>query len=143
MQQCVNPIIEIIINDIPPSPNSYLGRNWTSLKKIKEEWREKIMKTIIFNYPNYIQLYCVPPEKRTLEITIMCPKLRDEDNLYASVKPIVDALKPIHRKIVQENVLGFIHDDSPDWLDLIVQQFKSRTRKTIVKLYSFKIKKKF
>lgn len=52
----------------------------------------------------------IPPAKKKRELYIIQyrQKLLDKDNLYGSVKPLVDALKKA----------GLLVDDSEEWLDL-------------------------
>jgi len=51
-----------------------------------------------------------------LRITVYRSRFQDKDNMYGSVKPIVDAI----------NKLGWLVDDNPEYLDLKVQEIKSK-----------------
>ncbi len=46
----------------------------------------------------------------------------DADNLYASVKPVLDSIRN----------LGLIVDDSTEWIDLKVEQYKGSTPQTCI-----------
>jgi hypothetical protein len=52
-------------------------------------------------------------------IQLIKPRLYDHDNFVGGCKPIIDSLRK----------LGLIHNDSPHWLDLQVEQIqRSRMR---------------
>jgi hypothetical protein len=48
----------------------------------------------------------------------------DRDNAYASVQPVVNAVKK----------LGHLHNDSEEWLDLQVVQADAKERRTEVEI---------
>ena len=59
-----------------------------------------------------------PGEKMSLRIDVYRSRFQDKDNMYGSVKPLVDAVKK----------LGWIVDDDPAHLDLKVQEIKSKRK---------------
>jgi hypothetical protein len=62
--------------------------------------------------------------KATVHIHVEHGRLYDEDNLIAGCKPILDSLKG----------LCYIRDDSPEFLELVVTQEKSRERQTTIEV---------
>lgn len=62
-----------------------------------------------------------PYEKRKLSLFVVRQKQLDTDNLYGSVKPLIDTLKERRKKgeVVRK---GVVYDDSPDWCELRVTQ---------------------
>jgi hypothetical protein len=63
--------------------------------------------------------------KVKLTITVTRGRQQDKDNMYASVKPVVDAIK----------YRGWLVDDSPKWLDLEVREIARRDQglyKTVI-----------
>lgn len=60
-----------------------------------------------------------------VQVTVYHTKKYDRDNLWGSQKPVLDALRNI----------GFIKDDSDDWIELLMpQQVIGKERKTVVTL---------
>ncbi|MGW8179453.1 MAG: hypothetical protein ACWGQW_11945 [bacterium] len=60
--------------------------------------------------------------KCRVTITLHRKKLQDPDNAVGSVKPVLDALK--------RN--GWLVDDSPEYLELIVREEKSKEQRTVI-----------
>ena len=56
--------------------------------------------------------------KAKLHIQVHRSRFQDKDNMYGSVKPIVDAIKK----------LGWIVDDDPKNLDLKVEEIKAKRK---------------
>ena len=65
-------------------------------------------------------------ETRKMKVTFTLEHSRSYDtgNAYNSVKPLEDALKN----------LGIIKDDSPEWIELHVEQVKSRENQTTIEI---------
>lgn len=62
-------------------------------------------------------------ERKALRIEVVHKGEFDDDSLHASVKPLLDALKPVKGKIVGDPGLpGLLRDDSPSDIDLEVIQ---------------------
>lgn len=100
-----------------PSNNSLIRWHWTKRSKHKKE----IEKLLIFHYLNRHPDRLLPEAhkeavKKRMVITSYRKKLLDKDNLYGGAKLIVDSFK----------TLGFIYDDSFEWLDLVVGQRKDK-----------------
>ena len=57
-------------------------------------------------------------KRRVVEITRYGPRLLDEDNLAASMKPVLDFIKS------KGLAVGHIKDDSPRWCKLVAKQEK-------------------
>lgn len=69
-----------------------------------------------------------PLERAYVVVTRTGPKLLDKDNLYSSIKPVVDALKAIrHSKawnMDQWTRWGLIWDDDPAHCEIVARQEK-------------------
>ena len=63
-----------------------------------------------------------PHKQRLVEVTRWGPRMLDEDGLYSSVKPCLDAIRC--RKLNGHVVPGFLFDDSPRYCRLRVFQKK-------------------
>lgn len=66
------------------------------------------------------------PFKMRVKITLHHARPYDQDNAYAACKPVIDALK----------YWGLLWDDAPAYLDLTVEQAKSkhRERHTVIEI---------
>lgn len=118
--------ILITIPRVPPSGNELRRkyRHWAVYKQLKTSWAWDLKS------------YCGGPEtfylitgatlkiKMRLHFNIGRKRLLDKDNAYAGVKPIVDAARE----------LKFIYQDSPKYLELIVEQFKSAKSVTEIRI---------
>jgi len=98
--------MKLIIPAIPPSPNRILGKHWSVKAGEKNAWVLWVRGQVL---PKPVQKF-----KCRVAIWLFHPREYDRDNLFASVKPVVDALK--HWRLIR--------DDSSEWLDLDVQQEK-------------------
>ena len=96
--------MKLVIKDVPKSPNRVLGHHWSVKAGEKDKWVLLIRSAFL---PSGA---C--REKVRVAITVWNTVARDSDNLHASVKPVLDALKHWH----------LVRDDSPEWIDLDVQQ---------------------
>jgi len=64
-------------------------------------------------------------EPKCLSVLVVHKGVFDEDSLHASVKPLLDALRPVKGCVAGDPGLpGLLKDDSPDWLTLEVRQAK-------------------
>ena len=111
--------MKLTIPAVPPSPNRVLGKHWSTKAGEKNKW---ILLVRAMSTPLPMQF----AERKKVDITLAHSRLYDEDNAYAAVKPVVDALK--HWRL--------IWDDSPEWIDLIVWQEKCKRKDahTIIEL---------
>lgn len=98
---------ELNIPETPPSPNRYIRAHWTVYQKIKQRWHWLVLEAI---QPLGKPQSALPKARVTI-VRYGIRKL-DRDNLYGSVKPVVDSLR----------VHGFIEDDDEEHLDLRVRQ---------------------
>jgi Holliday junction resolvase RusA-like endonuclease len=91
---------------LPHSPNYLNGKHWAIRAAWKDAWKEEVWaqwNTVKQNYKG-VEL---PFKKAKLEIFVFYSGIsQDMDNLYASLKPIIDALT--------DN--GIIPDDSKEFL---------------------------
>jgi hypothetical protein len=96
---------------IPQSMNARLF--WAQRHRWDKQWKECVEAGI---WENKKKLGPMPYERARVLVTLYTMKLLDKDNAYASVKPIVDALK----------IYGVIVDDRMDCIDLTVEQQQVR-----------------
>jgi hypothetical protein len=114
-----------IIIEIPrsiPSANQLRRkyRNSFAYKQLQETWQTEIACKIRPALRAQIERFVLKekPKMRVL-IQLTKPRLYDLDNFVGGCKPIIDSLRR----------LGLIHNDSPHWLDLQVEQIqRSRMR---------------
>lgn len=105
---------------VPPSPNE-LWRKYRhphAYRRLRDSWRQAIVgmtwpsdRTTLRNSGQ--------KSRMTVQLTIHNSRRYDEDNLQGCQKPVLDALKN----------LGYIHDDSPQWLSLLSPIYLPSTRK--------------
>jgi hypothetical protein len=98
---------------IPHNTNARL--HWANRHRWGKQWKESVGAGI---WENKKKLGKMPYEKARVLVTLFTMKLLDKDNAYASVKPIVDALK----------IYGVIVDDRMDCIDLSVEQQQVKHR---------------
>jgi hypothetical protein len=90
-------------------------QHWADRHRWGKQWKESVEASI---WENKRKLGKIPYEKARVLVTLFTMKLLDKDNAYASVKPIVDALK----------IYGVIVDDRLDCIDLTVGQVQVKHR---------------
>jgi Holliday junction resolvase RusA-like endonuclease len=104
-----------------PSLNRFMRQHWTERLKERNAWRADLY--LIGMAHERAWLKSVAAKKRIrVEICSERKRLLDQDNLC--VKHVLDAL--VHA--------GFIADDSPEHIELVVTQVKSPNRQTIIKI---------
>lgn len=89
------------------SPNLTDHWHWGKRRKHKEDVAKHVLAVLGRRHQKQ-------RGKIKLGIAIYHPRMFDKDNMYRSVKPLVDAIKN----------LGWIEDDSEELLDLEVLQFR-------------------
>ena len=98
----------------PPGLNRMLRMHWRARQTLSRKWR----KSIWVARCQVIQGRPTPIEKAKVSIERISPNLLDPDNLYASVKVVLDALR----------CNELIVNDDPDHLVLEVGQRKGPAR---------------
>ena len=99
---------------VPDSPNKKM--HWAIKHKWTKAWQSEVGWAVIKNRHKLGKLPLLKPQ---ICVLLRLCKLRDKDNLYASVKAVVDGL----------TLAGVIEDDSPKYIDLTVKQEKVAHRK--------------
>jgi hypothetical protein len=86
----------IIVPGIPPTPNRYLGRSYHAMRKWRQEWRVKgaLARLAARRSGDWDGLpfgYC------TVTVRFVYPdrRRRDPDNAAASLKTLLDMLRPL------------------------------------------------
>src|SRR5665213_150669 len=95
--------------------NTNHRQHWAVRHRWNKLWQDSVQAGL---WENKRRIGGVPYLKARVQITLHTMKLLDKDNAYASVKPIVDALK----------VYGVIVDDRLDCIDLTVSQEQVKHR---------------
>lgn len=111
---------------VPQSLNITLRRHWRDRAKD----REKLLAIMGASGIGDIGP-AQANEKRGVVIVQERARLLDQDNLYGSVKPMVDCMKPtIFRKKSRRNIAGFgvLIDDDAKHCELKVFQAKSKAK---------------
>lgn len=102
--------ISIIVPRVPLSPNKVIGKHWSFARKDKADWTSQIFAAIPCERRHERAAH---QERRSVSIRVIWGARRlDPDNLVASTKPLIDALR--------NN--GMIYNDSADWIELTVEQ---------------------
>lgn len=107
-------MITLTIPRVAPSPN--VRMHWKQRYELHKLWVQEVWVSL------KQQHYAADPFERA-QVSIERRSLRtlDTDNLYASAKPVLDALKTMH----------VIKDDSPERCELKVTQAKGVPQTTI------------
>jgi len=113
--------MRLVINDIPKSPNGSQGllrMHWAARGKYNQYWKLLIRS-------QFRSLPEDPPDtKKKVSISQMRRRLLDRDNLYASCKPILDAMTRCN----------LIRDDSEEWIELHVTQVTGKQKITVIEV---------
>jgi len=110
--------MRLLIPEIPRSPNGPRGlfrMHWAARNRYFQRWH-----TLVRSAHDNGHKPC--KVKMRVSISQMRKRKLDTDNLYASVKPILDALK--YWKLIK--------DDAPDWCELTCSQVVGKEAVTIV-----------
>jgi len=102
------------------SANKFLTQHWRRYWAYKKGWQKVLGLIFRSPGPGYLK-----PEKAIVRITSWRKRTLDYDNLVAGCKPIVDFLK----------IAGWIVDDCPQHVELIVEQRGSNEDKTTIELF--------
>jgi hypothetical protein len=112
-------MLRLTIPDIPPGPNGRRGLfrlHWAARRRLFESWAW-LVTTALHRRPDAAL-------KKRVSVSIHQVRRRalDRDNLYASCKPVLDAL--VTNRL--------IFDDSERWVELTATQEVGREVKTII-----------
>lgn len=114
--------VVIRVPGCPPSLNKLLRMHWAKRNLLKRQWTNDIkLSAQVMEYA-VLMNWAKSRNRLRLRICLRHARLFDKDNAYGSVKVVLDAIKS----------LGFIADDSPEFIDLEVTQEKSRTVETVI-----------
>ena len=101
-----------------PSGNQIIRNHWAVNRRNKQEWALLVR--------NQMRLRKVEKatadDKYTLMIISYRKRKLDKDNLYTGIKSLLDSC-------VEEKL---IWDDSPDYVDLKVEQYKAKEEHTMI-----------
>jgi Holliday junction resolvase RusA-like endonuclease len=116
--------MRLTISEIPKSPNSQGGllrMHWASRHRYNLRW-QALVRSAIDN------THKTPKEKQMVTISQMRKRKLDPDNLYASCKPVLDALA----------AWGLIKDDSSEHIELRCAQVIGKEKITIIDIRPYK-----
>lgn len=99
-----------VFERLPLTANRLLRAHWTAQRREVKAWSAWVLKEC--GWGPLLQT------RVRLEIVVYRSRLQDPDNRVASVKPLIDALK---RR-------GWIRDDSEEFLELTVLEWKCRRK---------------
>lgn len=99
------------IKAVPPSLNKVLRMHWRARKQLNDAW-------IMLVRSEMPEIYLKPIVKMRCTVVLAHSRHFDYDNAFGAVKPLIDALKR----------WALIFDDSPEYLDLEVQQQKCKRK---------------
>ena len=94
---------------MPATLNQTLRWHWMKRHRYNEGWFVEFLGAA--GRPSFI-----PTGRAKMNIKVYRSRFQDKDNMYGSVKPLVDAVKK----------LGWLVDDDPAHLDLKVEEIKSK-----------------
>jgi Holliday junction resolvase RusA-like endonuclease len=112
--------VRLIIPDIPKSPNGKKGTirmDWWKRPAYRKYW-QYLVRSAIDNSHKPCKV------KMSVAICQMRQRKLDPDNLHASVKALLDALK--YWKLIK--------DDSEEWIELSCTQVVGKEKITIVEI---------
>jgi Holliday junction resolvase RusA-like endonuclease len=112
--------MRLTLPDIPRGmngSNGLLRMGWRARSKYNHYWIQLVRSQIDMTHKT-------PRTRQTVFISQMRRKAMDRDNLYASCKPILDAL--VHWKLIK--------DDSEKYIELIPTQVIGKEKITIVNI---------
>ena len=92
--------------------------HWGEKAQWTKAWKEEVWVQFVLQRS---KLWKLPLKKASINITIYTTHLKDYDGAYTSIKPLLDALKV-------NGGVGVIIDDSPEYIDLLVNQVKVKHR---------------
>ena len=120
-------VVVLIIPRVPPSLNDLRGKklkNPHDYKRLRDGWQSDIFHLAKKADVRALRAHKDLQHRARVTITAERKRLLDKDGLYGGIKPVLDALVR----------LEFIVDDSPEWIDLDVQQEKSPNMQTIIRI---------
>ena len=111
-----------LILPVPPSPNRWPSHHMM-LHRMKRNYQARVWVSAIEQAPPLNE----PPFPANVDVTLWLKRFRDEDNLHASLKWLLDALKQKQKgSLAWRKGLytskGYIRDDDPDCIKLAVFQ---------------------
>ena len=101
-----------------PSGNTIIRNHWAVNRRNKQEWAILVRNQMRLRKIKKATI----DDKYTLLIISYRKRKLDKDNLYTGCKSLIDAC-------VQEDL---IFDDSPDFIDLKVEQYTAKEEHTMI-----------
>lgn len=112
----------------PPSLNQVMHANWTKVRKARIKAKEYVGVYALRANGGGMPVFKGPVQVKIERLYGGGRKEMDIDNLWGSVKPVVDALRKVERyangRKSRGGGHGIIDDDDPGNLDLVVRQEK-------------------
>ena len=125
--------VRVVVPLVPPSANKLLRMHWAEKGREKDRWRAMIGHIVSAKDASWLRAMAELKKRMKVTIIMRTAKLDDPDNLPSRAKLILDVLKPTRmRKEKAVTGLGFIYDDSLEFLEPSVQQEQVRGLKETV-----------
>lgn len=99
---------------VPHNMSNHASMHWGEKAQWTKAWKEEVWAQFMMQRS---KLWKLPLKKASIVITIYTTHLKDYDGAYTSVKNLLDALKV-------NGGVGVIIDDSPKYINLLVNQVK-------------------
>jgi len=119
---CVKRIIPVV----PPSANRLLRMHYRKRMRELDAWKTLIFYSVNGESRTAVYEWAAGRNRLKVEIHIEHAQLFDKDNLYSAAKLPLDALVR----------LGFLADDSNEFIDLTVTQSRSKAKQTTISIYA-------
>ena len=105
--------MKLTLKSIPPSMNMLMRMHWAQRKRLRSQLQWELTAALAETGRKLPPLlYGKTAPKRRVTITTFRPRRLDPDNAAGGCKVLLDAMRDI----------GFIRNDSPRWLELVVNQ---------------------
>jgi len=103
--------VKLTLKSIPPSANVVMRMHWAQRKRLRSQLQWELTAALAdMGRKLPPLLYGKTAPKRRVTVTVYRPRRLDPDN--AGPKILLDAMRDI----------GLIRNDSPRWLELVVEQ---------------------
>ena len=105
--------MKLTLQSIPPSANQIMRMHWGQRKRLRSQLQWELT-AVLADMGRKLPplLYGKTAPRRCVIITTYRPRRLDPDNAYGGCKVLLDAMRDI----------GLIRNDSPKWLELVVEQ---------------------
>lgn len=104
--------VGLLVPMLPPTSNKLLNMHWSARVKEKKAWNRTLHAMIQGRDKQFLEACCKAKRKMRVEFTFRNRREFDTDNLNFMSKIPLDQMRH----------LGFLHEDSPSFCELVVTQ---------------------